>query len=68
VDTLVGEVATVIENIQAGSVGKAELRGTSWNARNMGSQDLARGQRCRVESVDGLTLFIRAEASGSSSH
>jgi membrane protein implicated in regulation of membrane protease activity len=68
VDTLVGEVATVVDNIQAGSIGKAELRGTSWTARNMGTQDLARGQRCRVEGVDGLTLFIRAEASGSSSH
>jgi len=68
VDTLVGEVATVIDGIQAGAVGKAELRGTAWSARNMGPQDLSRGQRCRVERVDGLTLFIRAEASGSSSN
>ena len=68
VDTLVGEVATVIDGIQAGAIGKAELRGTSWTARNTGNQDLTRGQRCRVERVDGLTLFIRAEASGRSSH
>ncbi|HEX2311928.1 MAG TPA: NfeD family protein, partial [Vicinamibacterales bacterium] len=34
VDQLVGEVAIVIEDITAGGVGKAELRGTGWNARN----------------------------------
>jgi membrane protein implicated in regulation of membrane protease activity len=68
VDTLIGEVATVLEPIQSGAIGKAELRGTSWSVRNTGTQDLSRGQRCRVERVDGLTLFIRAEAPGSSSH
>jgi membrane protein implicated in regulation of membrane protease activity len=68
VDTLVGEVATVIDGISAGGVGRAELRGTAWSARNTGNQALSRGQRCLVERVDGLTIFIRAEASGSSSH
>ena len=68
VDTLVGEVATALEGIQPGAIGKAELRGASWTARNSGSQVVSQGQRCLVERVDGLTLFIRAEASGSSSH
>jgi membrane protein implicated in regulation of membrane protease activity len=68
VDTLVGEVATTLEGIQPGAVGKAELRGTSWNACNAGNQGLSRGQRCRVERVDGLTLFIRAAESAGSSH
>ena len=68
VDTLIGEVATTLEGIQPGAVGKAELRGSSWNAFNAGNRQLERGQRCRVERVDGLTLFIRAAESGSSSH
>ena len=68
VDSLVGEMATTLEGIQPGSMGKAELRGSSWNAFNTGTQGLSRGQRCRVERVDGLTLFIRAAESGSSSH
>ena len=68
VDTLVGEVATTLEGIQPGAVGKAELRGSSWTAFNSGSQGLSRGQRCLVERVDGLTLFIRAAESGGSSH
>ncbi|HET9218443.1 MAG TPA: NfeD family protein [Terriglobia bacterium] len=68
VDTLIGEVATALEGIQPGAIGKAELRGSSWTAFNAGSRQLERGQRCRVERVDGLTLFIRAAEPGSSSH
>jgi inner membrane protein len=58
-DTLVGEQATPSEEIPAGSFGKAELRGTSWSARNGSAQPIGRGQRCVVESVEGLTLVIK---------
>jgi membrane protein implicated in regulation of membrane protease activity len=43
------------------AVGKAELRGASLTARNAGDKPLARGQRCTVERVEGLTIFVRAE-------
>jgi inner membrane protein len=62
VDSLVGEVAIPLEDISVNSVGKAEMRGTSWNTRNVGDQTIARGQRCRVERVEGLTIFVRAES------
>ena len=62
VDNLVGETAVLLEDISMNGIGKAEMRGTSWNTRNVGDKPLARGQRCRVERVDGLTLFVRAEA------
>ena len=65
VDSLVGEMATALEGIQPGSWGKAELRGSSWKACNAGGEVLVSGQRCRVERVDGLSLFIRSAASGS---
>jgi membrane protein implicated in regulation of membrane protease activity len=68
VDSLVGETATAMEGIQAGAWGKAELRGSSWTACNAGAADLVRGQRCRVERVDGLSLFIRSAESGNSSN
>jgi membrane protein implicated in regulation of membrane protease activity len=61
VDALVGEVVVPVDDLAPGAVGKAELRGTSWTARNDGERALARGQRCRVTRVDGLTLFIRGE-------
>ncbi|MGE5345917.1 MAG: NfeD family protein [Acidithiobacillales bacterium] len=59
VDSLVGEEAVVIEELADGGVGKVELRGSSWNARNAGSGPLPKGYRGRVERVDGLTLWVR---------
>lgn len=61
VDTLVGEQAVLLEDLPAGGEGKAELRGTPWTARAASGQALPKGQRCRVERVDGLTLWLRAE-------
>jgi inner membrane protein len=58
---LVGETATLIDDLPAGAVGKAELRGTNWSVRNAGDGALKRGQRCRVEKVEGLTLWVRGE-------
>ena len=61
VDTLVGEVAVPLEDLGPHATGRAELRGTSWTARNAGEAPLARGQRCQVQRVDGLTLWILPE-------
>jgi membrane protein implicated in regulation of membrane protease activity len=61
VDQLVGETAIPIEDIAAGSVGKAELRGAAWNARNEHHGLLHKGQRCRVRRVDELMLILIPE-------
>ncbi|MGZ5493778.1 MAG: NfeD family protein [Thermoanaerobaculia bacterium] len=60
VDSLVGEQAMAMEDIAAGSIGKAEMRGSTWTAQNMGTATLTKGQRCTVESVEGLTIRVRA--------
>jgi membrane protein implicated in regulation of membrane protease activity len=60
VDSLVGEQATTYEEIAPGGNGRAELRGTTWSARNVGETSLARGQRCTVTAVEGLILHVRA--------
>ncbi len=60
-DTLVGEVAVLTDDLAAGTVGKAELRGTAWTVLNRSEGPLARGQRCRVVAVDGLTLLVCGE-------
>jgi membrane protein implicated in regulation of membrane protease activity len=60
VDSLEGETAVALEDIAVDAVGKAELRGTAWNARNVGDTVISESQRCRVERVDGLTLRVRA--------
>jgi membrane protein implicated in regulation of membrane protease activity len=61
VDTLEGELAVPVEDIAPGGVGRAECRGTIWQARNAGTAPLARGSRCVIERVSGLTLLIRQE-------
>jgi membrane protein implicated in regulation of membrane protease activity len=61
VDRLEGETALVTEDVAPGGVGKAEMRGASWTARTSSTAPLARGQRCKVERVEGLTLWLRAE-------
>ena len=58
---IVHEIALPMEDIVPGKVGKAELRGSTWNARNQGAETLAKGQRCRVVKVEGLTLWLEPE-------
>lgn len=61
VDSLVGEEVVLLGEIPAGGEGKAELRGVPWRARVASGIALRAGQRCRVERVDGLTLWVRAD-------
>lgn len=61
VDSLVGEPAFPVDDIPPGAVGRAELRGTVWSARNTSGATLVRGQRCRVRGVERLMILIEAE-------
>ncbi len=61
IDSLVGSRALALGEIRPGELGKAELRGTPWNARNTGETPIGSDQPCRVDRVDGLTLWVRAE-------
>ena len=61
VDSLVGEVTIAAADIPPGQHGRAELRGSSWSVRNVHTELVAAGQRCRVVAVQGLMLDIRPE-------
>lgn len=61
VDSLVGVLAIVQESLSPGVVGKVEVRGATWSARNTSDVTLSPGQRARVASVDGLTLAVVPE-------
>jgi inner membrane protein len=61
VDTMIGETAKALETMAVNGRGKAELRGSIWNAVNVGHQPLGSGEYCRVEEVDGITIKVRAE-------
>jgi inner membrane protein len=58
IDTLVGEIVTLRDELPPGAVGKAEFRGTVWTVQNGAGNTLRSGQRCRVQRVDGLTLWV----------
>jgi len=60
VDTLLGQKVLAMEDLAPGAEGKAELRGTSWTAENVGDRPLVRGQQGVVDRVEGLKLFVRA--------
>ena len=55
------EIAIATNDIAPSTTGKAELRGTSWNARNDSDAAIPSGARCVVTKVDGLTLIVKPE-------
>ncbi|MCX6546362.1 MAG: NfeD family protein [Acidobacteria bacterium] len=61
VETLVGELAIPVTAIEPGAVAKAELRGTTWTARNRGTRVIPAGCRCKVVQIDGLVVTIEPE-------
>ena len=61
IDSMVGETAIPLEALSVGDTGKAELRGTTWTVKNVGSRRLHKGQRGKVTRVEGLTLWITSE-------
>ena len=65
VDQLVGEVGVANEDLSPGQVGRVELRGTHWSARNESGSVVPRGVRVRVTAVDGLTLSVTPEGARS---
>lgn len=65
VDSLVGETGVAQQDIPPGEIGRVELRGTSWTARNSGGSVLTTGRRCTVVRVDRLMLIVQAEGARS---
>jgi membrane protein implicated in regulation of membrane protease activity len=61
VDSLVGETGVTLDDLPPGEIGRAELRGTVWTARNISAEALPKGHRCVVARVDRLTLLIKPE-------
>ena len=58
-ENIVGEIATVRSDIGPGVLGRAELRGSMWTARNVGTGVLRDGERAEVMKVAGLIIDIR---------
>ncbi len=61
VDSIAGQEVVLLSDVPAGGEGKAELRGVPWSARATSGISLRAGQRCRVERVEGVVLWVRAD-------
>ncbi len=61
VDTLVGTLAVPQQPMAPGAVGRVEVHGTMWTARNEAAVALESGQRCRVVRVTEFELSVVPE-------
>jgi membrane protein implicated in regulation of membrane protease activity len=61
VDALITETAHALEDIPPDAFGRVELRGSAWSAKNVATQIIHKGQRCTVQRVDGLKLYVLPE-------
>lgn len=62
VDSMVGERASALEPISAGSSGLVQMRGTTWRARNAGLAPIESGSECEVEKVEGIVLVVKGRS------
>ena len=61
VDSVTHEIAIAQDEFAVDGTGQVEFRGSPWNAKNVGGHPIAKGQRCHVKRIEGLTLYIQAE-------
>jgi membrane protein implicated in regulation of membrane protease activity len=59
VDSLIDKEVEVSEQIRAGSRGQVLLRGSPWQAENIGDVTLEVGSRAKVHQLEGLVLKIK---------
>jgi len=56
---LVGESGVAVAAIAPGAQGAVELRGSTWQARNVGTEPLAARAPVRVTGVSGIVLEVQ---------
>lgn len=57
----VGDRVVIPARLEPGQSGRVDYRGSSWSARNTGSQAIEAGREAVIAAVDGLTLHVKAE-------
>lgn len=60
-DSLIGERAVATTPIAVEERGRVELRGSTWDALNVGTSPLQTGDQCFVEGRVGLLLKVKTE-------
>jgi membrane protein implicated in regulation of membrane protease activity len=60
VDTDIDQHVVVSQELPPGKACRIEYRGSGWTAINVGDQVIPPGGAARIDSIDGLTLRVRA--------
>lgn len=64
-DRLIGTVAVVSEDIDnLAQTGRAQISGVSWMARSSDGSKIAKGERVKVERIEGVKLIVSGCAAG----
>lgn len=57
-DSLIGEKALVIKEIAEFDKGMVKVHGMEWSAQSVDGRTIAKGERCIVERIEGVTLMV----------
>jgi hypothetical protein len=60
VSTDVDQRVVITQELAPGAMCRVEYRGSGWTAINIGEQAIPRGGAARIDSIDGVTLRVRA--------
>ena len=60
ISTDVDKRIVVTQELPPGKSCRIEYRGSGWTAINVGERPIAAGQPARIDSIEGLTLHVRA--------
>ena len=60
INTDVDQRIVVTQELPPGKSCRIEYRGSGWTALNVGERPIAAGAPARIDSIDGLTLHVRA--------
>jgi membrane protein implicated in regulation of membrane protease activity len=60
VSTDIHQHVVIGQALEPGKSCRIEYRGSGWTAINVGKEPIAAGGEARIESIDGLTLHVRA--------
>ena len=60
IDTDLHQHVVVTQELPPGKSCRLEYRGSGWTVVNVGQQSIAAGGSARIDSIEGLTLHVRA--------
>lgn len=60
VSTDLDQLVTLAQELAPGKSCRIEYRGSGWTALNIGDQVIPSGGAARIDSIDGVTLHVRA--------